>query len=61
MLDSTLAAKAQAFLDRFEEALAKPDIDAAVALFAEDCYWRDLVSFTWTSRRWRGATPSATC
>jgi putative flavoprotein involved in K+ transport len=54
MLDSTTTAKAQAFLDRFEEALAKPDIDAAVALFAEDGYWRDLVSFTWNIKTMEG-------
>ena len=35
MLDVTPAARAQAFLDRFGEALAKPDIDAAVAMYLD--------------------------
>ncbi|NGN41333.1 NAD(P)/FAD-dependent oxidoreductase [Mesorhizobium sp. CGMCC 1.15528] len=34
-------------LDRFGKALAAGDIDTAVGLFQEDCYWRDLVTFTW--------------
>ena len=54
MLDVTPAARAQAFLDRFGEALAKPDIEAAVAMFAEDSYWRDLVSFTWNIKTMEG-------
>ncbi len=28
-------------------ALEKSDIPGALALFDDDCYWRDLVSFTW--------------
>jgi putative flavoprotein involved in K+ transport len=54
MLDVTVAARAQALLDRFGEALAKPDIDAAVAMFAEESYWRDLVSFTWNIKTVEG-------
>ena len=54
MLDVTAAARAQAFLDRFGEALAKPDIEAAVSMFAEDSYWRDLVSFTWNIKTVEG-------
>jgi len=54
MLDSTPAAKAQGFLDRFEAALVQPDIDAVVAMFAEDSYWRDLVSFTWNIKTMEG-------
>ena len=54
MLDVTPAARAQVFLDRFGEALAKPDIEAAVAMFAEDSYWRDLVSFTWNIKTVEG-------
>ena len=38
---------ASAWLADFTEVLARGDIDAVVALFAPDCYWRDLVSFTW--------------
>jgi putative flavoprotein involved in K+ transport len=35
------------WLSSFGAALERGDIDAAVALFAGDCYWRDLVAFTW--------------
>ena len=34
------------WLADFERALTARDIDAAAALFVEDCYWRDLVAFT---------------
>ena len=36
-----------AWLLTFEAALSKSDAKAAAALFADECYWRDLVSFTW--------------
>src|SRR5216683_2723104 len=35
------------WLADFERALTDRDIDAAADLFVEDCYWRDLVAFTW--------------
>jgi len=54
MLDSTPAGKAQAFLDKFEHALSASDIDAAVDMFAEDSYWRDLVTFTWNIKTLEG-------
>jgi putative flavoprotein involved in K+ transport len=38
---------ASAWLADFTAVLERGDVDAAVALFAPDCYWRDLVSFTW--------------
>ena len=38
---------AQAWLTGFDNALQRRDIDAAVAMMGDDCYWRDLVSFTW--------------
>ena len=36
-----------AWLDRFERALAGRDGAGAAACFAETCFWRDLVAFTW--------------
>ena len=36
-----------AWLSKFEAALSSSNINAAAALFADECYWRDLVSFTW--------------
>ena len=35
------------WLSAFEQALTKGDIATAVSMFDADCYWRDLVSFTW--------------
>ena len=35
------------WLANFERALTARKIDAAVDLFVDDCYWRDLVAFTW--------------
>src|SRR5216684_4898134 len=35
------------WLGDFQKALAARDTEAAAALFVEDCFWRDLVSFTW--------------
>ena len=39
--------QASTWLHDFGAALARRDIDAALALFGDECYWRDLVSFTW--------------
>jgi putative flavoprotein involved in K+ transport len=41
------AAKVTTWLADFESALATGDPSAAVQLFGEDSYWRDLVAFTW--------------
>lgn len=54
MLDTTPAAEANSVLNSLEEALAGRDIEAALALFAEECYWRDLVAFTWNIRTVEG-------
>jgi putative flavoprotein involved in K+ transport len=35
------------WLADFERALTTRDIDAAARLFVDDCFWRDLVAFTW--------------
>ena len=40
-------ARVDAWLARFEAAVAAGDAQAGSALFATDCYWRDLVAFTW--------------
>ncbi|MFP5072024.1 NAD(P)/FAD-dependent oxidoreductase [Pseudonocardia nantongensis] len=38
---------AEGWLDAFADALSARDVDRAVSLFADESYWRDLVSFTW--------------
>jgi putative flavoprotein involved in K+ transport len=47
MLDTTATAEVTQALDDFGRALEAGDIAAATACFQDDCYWRDLVSFTW--------------
>ena len=54
MLDMTLADQTQAFLDDFGNALEGDDIDGACGMFQDDCYWRDLVSFTWNIKTVEG-------
>jgi putative flavoprotein involved in K+ transport len=54
MLDKAPNAKLAMFLERFGEALGSGDIEAAVELFATDCYWRDLVAFTWNIKTLEG-------
>ncbi len=54
MLDTTPGARLQAFLAKFEAALAAGDVDAAVGMFGEECYWRDLVAFTWNIKTMEG-------
>ena len=47
MLDTTTQDDVTQFLNSFGNALEQGDIDAVTAHFLDDCYWRDLVSFTW--------------
>ena len=54
MLDSTPNSRLQAFLGKFEAALTAGDLDAVAALFAQECYWRDLVAFTWNIKTMEG-------
>ena len=41
-------------LNKLGKALETDDIETAVSLFEADCYWRDLVSFTWNIRTMEG-------
>lgn len=54
MLDKAPNAQVNSVLSRLDDALTKGDIEAAVALFQDDCYWRDLVTFTWNIRTMEG-------
>ena len=47
MTASKAEKQAAELLDKLNTALAAGDIDALVDLFAAECYWRDLVAFTW--------------
>jgi putative flavoprotein involved in K+ transport len=54
MLEKTPEKRVIDLLKTFDEALSAGDIDRAVGLFQEDCYWRDLVTFTWNIRTMEG-------
>ncbi|GAA4670942.1 NAD(P)-binding domain-containing protein [Gordonia humi] len=51
---ATPAERVDAWLAEFNEALASGDPQAVAALFVEDSYWRDLVSFTWNLKTVEG-------
>ncbi|QGK71822.1 SidA/IucD/PvdA family monooxygenase [Allosaccharopolyspora coralli] len=46
--------RVQNWLSEFESALSARDAERAASLFVEDCYWRDLVSFTWNIKTVEG-------
>ena len=54
MLDTAPNARIAAFLGKFDGALAAGDVDAAVKMFGEESYWRDLVAFTWNIKTMEG-------
>lgn len=43
----TAAEEIQQVLDGLDQALAAGDVDRALELFQDNCYWRDFVAFTW--------------
>jgi putative flavoprotein involved in K+ transport len=51
---STASSNITAWLKKFDAALKAGDIDAVTALFDDECYWRDLVSFTWNIKTLEG-------
>ncbi len=46
--------EAQRWLDAFAAALSLRELAAIPKLFHEECYWRDLVAFTWNIRTCEG-------
>jgi putative flavoprotein involved in K+ transport len=42
------------WLRAFESALARREVREAADLFADECYWRDLVAFTWNIKTCEG-------
>ena len=51
---SDVGARVEQWVSSFQEALSARDVDRAVSLFAAECYWRDLVSFTWNIKTVEG-------
>ena len=54
MLETLPQARVSHVLATLGEALEAGDIERAVAQFAETCFWRDLVAFTWNIRTMEG-------
>ncbi len=54
MSKDTPSQRASDWLARFEHALSATDMTAAQMLFMPDCYWRDLVAFTWNIKTQEG-------
>ncbi|MEM9224832.1 MAG: NAD(P)/FAD-dependent oxidoreductase [Pseudomonadota bacterium] len=54
MLDRIDQHKVQTFLNSFGLALDSGDIAAATEMFQDDCYWRDLITFTWNIKTLEG-------
>lgn len=54
MLDDSPGTRIDTVLTKLGNALEKGDVDAVVNLFQADCYWRDLVAFTWNIRTMEG-------
>ena len=59
MTHDTARARAQALLDTLNHALADRDAAAASHLFADECYWRDLVLLTWNLKTLEGRSQIA--
>ena len=54
MGDLSPTQQATNWLTAFEGALSRGDVAAAVGMFDAECYWRDLVSFTWNLKTCEG-------
>ena len=54
MLDATAEGRINHVLGELDEALQASDLDRALKLFQDDCYWRDLVAFTWNLKTLEG-------
>ena len=52
--DASPQARVNAWLADFESALRAHDAEKAAGMFATDCFWRDLVSFTWNIKTVEG-------
>jgi putative flavoprotein involved in K+ transport len=51
---STPTAQLSAWLAAFATAVASPEFATALTLFDDECYWRDLVAFTWNIKTLEG-------
>ncbi|MEO1224778.1 MAG: NAD(P)/FAD-dependent oxidoreductase [Pseudomonadota bacterium] len=54
MTEATPTERVNAWLETFAAALARNDTASAADLFGEECYWRDLIAFTWNIKTVEG-------
>ena len=54
MLDVAPSKQATRWLESFSHALESNDVAAVTELFHDECYWRDLLSFTWNIKTMEG-------
>jgi putative flavoprotein involved in K+ transport len=54
MLEIAPTKQAATWLESLARALEARDVAAAVNLFLDDCYWRDLLAFTWNIKTMEG-------
>src|SRR3981081_1271992 len=54
MLDKAPNGKMSDLLNALDKALSAGEVERAVDLFQTDCYWRDLVTFTWNIKTMEG-------
>jgi putative flavoprotein involved in K+ transport len=54
MLDKAPNGKVSDLLNAVDNAMSAGDVEHAVDLFQTDCYWRDLVTFTWNIKTMEG-------
>ena len=54
MLDKAPNKKLADLIETLSGALARRDVKAVVGLFQDECYWRDLVAFTWNIKTMEG-------
>ena len=45
--ENMVNAQVEQWVNNFDKALSNQDIPGVVALFDDDCYWRDFLTFTW--------------
>ncbi len=50
---------AREWLRNFSDALSAGDLDSATSLFDDECYWRDLLTFTWNVKTLEGRSEIA--
>jgi hypothetical protein len=54
MLDKAPNGRVTDLLNALDKALSAGEVERAVDLFQTDCYWRDLVTFTWNIKTMEG-------